>query len=140
VRAVAEPICQKATLTVKVAYDEAAAAAGVTAVIDYPTDLSAMPGFGSGPTVLERLTNLTGQSGIFSGGDVDSDADGTDDRLSVGLVLGSATIAPGSFADAKFDCIAEQAPLVSDFSCTIDASDENGDPIAGTCTLGLRYE
>jgi hypothetical protein len=109
-------------------------------VLDYPTDLTALPGFGSSQTVLDRLTNLTGQSGIFSGGDVDSDSDGTDDRLSVGLVLGSATIAAGAFADAKFDCTAGEAPLVSDFACTLDASDANGAPIAGSCSLGLRYE
>ncbi|MBY0279077.1 DUF1566 domain-containing protein [Candidatus Binatia bacterium] len=141
VRAVAEPTCSKAILTVRVAYDDAAAAgAGVTTVIDYPGDLAALPGLGSAPSVTERLANLSGQSGIFSGGDQDSDADGTDDRVSIGLVLGSAGIVSGPFAQATFDCPAGDAPLVSDFACTLDASDANGDAIPGGCSVGLRYE
>jgi hypothetical protein len=140
VRAVAEPGCQKATLTVELDYDTAAAAAGVTVILDYPTDLATIPGFGSEPSVIARLTNLTGQSGIFSGGDGDSNDDNIDDRLSIGLVLGTESIAAGPFASAKFDCIADDAPLVSDFACTLDASDENGNAVDGSCTLGLRYE
>lgn len=138
VRAVAEPTCTKAILTVRLAYDDAAA--GVTTVIDYPGDLAALPGLGSAPSVTERLTNLSGQSGIFSGGDQDGDADGTDDRVSIGLVLGSAGIVAGPFAEAAFDCPAGDAPLVSDFACTLDASDANGDAIPGSCSVGLRYE
>jgi hypothetical protein len=141
VRAVAEPTCTKAILTVGIAYDTVSAqGAGVTTVIDYPADLAALPGFGSAPSVLDRLTNLSGQSGIFSGGDQDSDADGTDDRVSIGLVLGAAAIVPGPFAEAEFDCPAGDAPLVSDFACMLDASDANGDAISGSCSLGLRYE
>ena len=141
VRAVAEPVCASAIVTVNLSYDDPLAqGAGVTAILDYPTDLVSMPGFGSSSSVLERLTNLTGQSGIFSGGDNDSDADGTDDRLQIGLVLGTPSIAAGPFADAEFDCVGPDAPLVSDFACTLDASDENGDTIPGGCVAGLRYE
>lgn len=141
VRAVAEPTCTKAILTVNVAYDTAAAlGAGVTTTVDYPEDLASIPGFGSAASVTDRLTNLTGQSGIFSGGDQDSDANGTDDRVSIGLVLGSGAIAPGAFAEVELDCPAGDAPLVSDFSCTLDASDENGNPIPGSCSSALRYE
>lgn len=141
VRAVAEPTCTKAILSVSIAYDTVSAqGAGVTTVIDYPGDLAALPGFGSEPSILARLTNLTGQSGIFSGGDQDTDLDGTDDRVSIGLVLGTAAIAPGAFAEAAFDCPAGDAPLVSDFTCALDASDENGDTIPGSCAVGLRYE
>ena len=141
VRAVAEPTCTKAILTANVAYDTTGAlGAGVTTVIDDPEDRASIPGFGSEESVKERLTNLTGQSGIFSGGDQDSNANGTDDRISIGLVLGSAAIAAGPFSEVEFDCPAGDAPLVSDFACTLDASDANGDPIAGSCAAGLRYE
>lgn len=141
VRAVAEPTCTKAVLSVRIAYGDAAAqGAGVTTVIDYPGDLASLPGLGSAPSVTERLTNLSGQSGIFSGGDQDSDSDGTDDRVSIGLVLGTAGIVPGPFAEAEFDCPAGDAPLVSDFACTLDASDADGGTIPGSCALGLRYE
>lgn len=141
VRAVAEPTCTKAILTVGLSYDVVGAqGAGVTTVIDYPGDLAAIPGLGSAPSVVERLTNLSGQSGIFSGGDQDVDGDGTDDRVSIGLVLGTAGIVPGPFAEAEFDCPAGDAPLVSDFACTLDASDENGNAIAGGCSTALRYE
>lgn len=141
VRAVAEPTCTRAILTVTVAYDTPGAlGAGVTTIVDYPEDLAAIPGFGSEPSVTERLTNLTGQSGFFSGGDQDSDANNLDDRVSIGLVLGSAAIAPGAFAEVELDCPAVDAALVSDFACTLDASDANGDPISGSCSTGLRYE
>jgi hypothetical protein len=141
VRAVAEPTCAKAILTVNVDYDLAgASASGVTTTIDYPSDLAAIPGFGSAPSVIERLTNLTGQSGIFSGGDNDSNLDNVDDQLAIGLVLGTPAIAAGPFAEARFDCPAGDAPLVSDFGCALDASDDNGNSIPGSCSAGLRYE
>lgn len=142
VRAVAEPSCTKATVTVRVAYEQAGAeASGVTVAIDYPELLADVPGFGSDASVLARITNLTGRAGIFSAGDVDTDTSGLDDRLSVGLIfLGQPGIVAGEFAEIEYDCALGEAPLVSDFTCALDASDANGDPVAGGCTVAVRWE
>lgn len=141
-RAVAEPTCTKATVTVRVAYATPGAhGSGVTVVLDYPEDLADVPGLGSNPSVLERVTNLTGRSGIFSAGDADSDGSGGDDRLSVGLIdLSDPGIAAGPFAAVEFDCSGGEAPLVTDFACTLDASDLDGAPLPGTCAVGVSYE
>jgi len=141
VRAVAEPVCQFATVTVSIAFASAAAVSGVTAALDYPPALATIPGSGSEPSVLARVTNLTGiGNGIFSAGDGDSDGDSLDDRLSAGMVFLSGAIPAGPFADVRFDCAAGDAPLASDFACTLDASDGNGDPVAGSCSVKIRYE
>ena len=142
VRAVAEPECERAIATVRIAYTLAGAeGSGVTAVLDYPEMLAEVPGLGSDPTVIERVTNLSGRQGIFSAGDVDTDASGLDDRLSIGLIyLAQPGIVAGAFAEVEFDCPLGDAPLATDFACTLDASDLDGEPIAGTCSVALRYE
>ncbi len=142
VRAVAEPSCTTAILTVEVTYEQAGAeASGVTVALDYPELRADVPGLGSDPSVLARISNLTGRAGIFSAGDVDSDMSGLDDRLSVGLIfLGQPAIVAGDFAEIDFDCSLGDAPLVTDFTCTLDASDANGDPVAGGCAVTVRYE
>lgn len=141
-RAVAEPVCDKAIVTVSIAYDVAGAeGSGVTTVLDYPEMLAEIPGLGSDPSVLARLTNLTGLAGIFSAGDADTDMSGLDDRLAVGLIyLAQPGIVAGGFAEVAFDCATGEAPLVTDFACTLDASDIEGAPIAGSCSVAVRYE
>ena len=49
-------------------------------------------------------------------------------------------IPAGPFAEITFDCAGSEAPLVTDFACTLDASDGNGDTIAGDCSIAIRYE
>jgi hypothetical protein len=140
VRAVAEPVCSTATVRVSTSLAAGASVLGVTTTIDYPQTLAAIPGSSNDPSVIARVTNLTGLGGIFSAGDNDSDGDSLDDRLVVGLVVSSGSVPAGPFADVKFDCSAGEAPLVSDFACSIDASDGNGDPVAGSCSVTIRYE
>jgi hypothetical protein len=124
-----------------VTYAASASVSGVTTVIDYPPILAAIPGCCSNPSVLARVSNLTGiGNGIFSAGDADSDGDTLDDRISVGLVSLSSSIPSGAFADIRFDCAAGDAPLVTDFACTLDASDGNGNPVDGSCLVKIRYE
>jgi hypothetical protein len=140
-RAVAAPVCQVATVTVSVTYGAGVTVSGVTAAVDYPPTLTEIPGCCSNPSVLARISNLTGiANGIFSAGDSDSDADALDDRISVGLVSLSSSIPAGPFADIRLDCTAGEAPLVTDFACTLDASDGNGDPVEGSCAVKIRYE
>jgi hypothetical protein len=88
------------------------------------------------------VTNLTGiAGGLFSAGDNDTDADGFDDQIGVGLVvLSSPGIESGPFAEIRFDCSGSEPALLTDLGCVLDASDANGAPVGGTCSLSLRYE
>jgi len=141
VRAVAEPVCVSAVLDVAVSFDTpGAAAAGVTVLVDYPTDLASIPGCCGDASVLARVSNETGiGNGLFSAGDSDSDGDTRDDQLAVGLISLDG-IPAGPFAGITFDCPAGDAPLTTDFVCTLDASDANGDAIPGSCSVGIRYQ
>jgi hypothetical protein len=141
VRAVAEPECEFVNVTLKVAFAAGSSpVSGATAFVDYDPLLASIPGCCSDPTVLARVTNLTGVNGLFTVGDNDTDVDGEDDQLSIGVISLVSPIAPGVFAEARFDCSELDAPLVGDFGCTLDASDEDGNAVAGTCSLALRYE
>jgi len=142
VRAVAEPTCDQAIVTLGIAYEQAGVeASGVTIALDYPEMLGDIPGLGSDPSVIARTTNLTGLGGIFSAGDVDTDMSGLDDRVSVGLIfLGTPGIVAGGFAEVELDCALGEAPLVTDFACTLDASDLEGTSIPGACTIAVRYQ
>jgi hypothetical protein len=106
---------------------------GVTAVLGYDPPLS-IPGCCANPEVLERITNLTGVSGgIFTAGDNDTDSDGVDDELAVGLVAIGSNIPAGNFARVLFDCTpgaALTAPL-----CGPDVTDDLGTQIDATCSL-----
>ncbi|MEW6270344.1 MAG: DUF1566 domain-containing protein [Thermodesulfobacteriota bacterium] len=141
VRAVAEPVCESVAVTLKVAFIAGSEpVSGITAFVNYEPLLSSIPGCCADSTVLTRVSNLTGINGLFTVGDNDTDLDGEDDQLSVGLISLGTPIPPGAFAEARFDCGELEAPLVGDFGCTLDASDEDGNEVAGTCYVALRYE
>ena len=107
-------------------------------MIHYPGTLLDIPGTGNQSTVLARVTNLSGASGLFSAGDQDSDQSGTDDLLSVGMISTASAVAPGTFARVVFDCAAGQrAPTAADFSCTPDVSSLFGTTIDATCSVAL---
>jgi hypothetical protein len=109
--------------------------AGVLIKLGYPGREIDIPGFGNDPSVLSRVTNLTGLDGIFSAGDNDTDLDGIDDTLAVGLIDLSSPIPSGNFASAQFDCRPPQVPSLTDFTCTADLSTANGKPVDGTCSV-----
>jgi len=100
-------------------------AAGLTVGLTYPANLS-IPGFGNDPTVLARVTNLTGlQGGLFSVGDQD-----TQFLLNVGLISTGAAIPPGNFARVRFDCAqGANVPPASAFNCAVDASTLAGNEV-----------
>ena len=133
--------CTTATLTITTSYQAQSAPdfiAGVTTMIHYPGTLLDIPGTGNQSTVLARVTNLSGASGLFSAGDQDSDQSGTDDLLSVGMISTASAVAPGTFARVVFDCAAGQrAPTAADFSCTPDVSSLFGTTIDATCSVAL---
>jgi hypothetical protein len=127
--------CSKATATVATTFG--GAATGVSTILGYPGDQVDIPGFGSQQSVVDRVANLTGVSGgTFSYGDNDTNADLLDDQLSVGLLSLGQSVPSGSFVSATFDCKIGQAAVVpADFACTLDASDNNGASIPGTCSV-----
>ena len=84
--------CAQADVTVAVTFNQTdfADVSGMTVGLGYPQSLS-IPGFGNQPTVLERVTNLTGvQGGLFSVGDDDSQ-----NLLNIGLISLSSSIPVG---------------------------------------------
>jgi hypothetical protein len=109
---------------------------GITVGLSYPAAVS-IPGIQSEPSVLARVTNLTGvQGALFNVGDVDTNQDNTDDRINIGVVSLSSTIPPGSFARVSFDCSqGATVPPVSAFPCSVDASTFEGNPVTATCTV-----
>ncbi|MEW6272970.1 MAG: hypothetical protein AB1689_27145 [Thermodesulfobacteriota bacterium] len=110
--------------------------AGVTVFLDYPGTRLDLPGTGNASSVLARVTNLTGVTGVFSVGDQDADSDGFDDRLGVGLISSGTAVAPGDFARVVFDCLPGAArPEAADFGCTPDVSTFFGNTISATCAV-----
>lgn len=108
---------------------------GITVALGYPAGI-AIPGVGSQPAVLERVTQLNSVSGgLFSAGDTDGGTEGTAGVLSIGLISPVTPIAPGNFARARFDCTAGAAPSVSAFTCSVDASANSGNPAETHCVL-----
>jgi hypothetical protein len=124
--------CTMARVTVRLDFDaQAAAPAGITAELDYPTDRVSIPGAGDDPQVVARVTDLTGLGGFFSVFDRDSDSNGTEDQLGTSVVVIGASYSPGPFEEALFDCNpGAELPAADDFGCSIaSASDEFGNAI-----------
>jgi len=121
--------CTQVDVTVAVNYSavDFSDVSGVTVGLGYPQSLG-LPGFGNQPTVLERVTNLTGvQGGLFSVGDDDAQ-----NLLNIGLVSLGSSIPPGSFARVRFDCASGGVPPSSAFTCTVDAATFEGNTVAPT--------
>jgi hypothetical protein len=133
--------CKTATVTIITSYAAQAApdfVAGVTTMLHYPETALEIPGAGNQSTVLARVTNLSGASGLFSAGDQDSDQSGSDDLLSVGLISTGSAIPAGDFARVVFDCLAGQpAPAADDFDCTPDVSSLFGNTVDATCSVSV---
>jgi hypothetical protein len=126
--------CETATLTISMAYD-ATDASGITADVSYPAGVE-IPGIGNSPSVLERVTNLTGVSGgLFSAGDNDT-------AINIGLVSIGAPIPTGQFARVVFDCVEGQPiPAVASFGCTPSGSTLAGADITPlNCNLQLAVQ
>jgi hypothetical protein len=130
------------TGTINVSFDTAGGSVvvnGIVATIGYPGAALDIPGTNNDPTVVAAVANLTGASdGIFSVGDQDSNSDGQDDTLSVGLVRINQTnsLPSGAFARVTFTRRAGQAcAAASDFTCTADVTDFNGSTVAASCSV-----
>lgn len=130
--------CTTAIVTITTTYAEPDAA-GITTFVNYPATKLDIPGAGTDPSVSERIENISGiNDGLFSVGDQDTNSDLLDDRISAGLLSLNSAIPDGAFAEATFDCKPGQPnPLPADFTCTLDASDFDGNVVAGTCSVAV---
>jgi cell division septation protein DedD len=133
-----DPCTSPLSVTVAVDYDavDNPNVSGITVGLSYPTAVS-IPGIQSEPSVVERVTNLTGvQGALFQVGDVDTNQDNTDDRVNIGVISLSSTVPPGSFARVRFDCSqGASIPPASAFPCTVDASTFEGNPVTAQCVV-----
>jgi hypothetical protein len=123
--------CTKATARVSTSYVSGASpVSGVITDVTYPESMASLPGFGSEPSVLARVANLSGVTGgLFNARDDDT-------AVEIGLVSLGQAIAPGAFADVTFDCVpGAPAPTISDFSCSATVSDLDGKDVAATCSV-----
>lgn len=131
--------------TINVSFDTAGGSIvvnGIVATVGYPGAEVDVPGANADPTVLAAVTNLTGVSGgIFSAGDQDSNNDGQDDTLSVGVinVSQSVSLPAGNFARVQFTRREGQAcPAAADFTCAADVTDFLGNTLSGTtCSVSV---
>ena len=133
--------CSQVIVTIQTTYTDPDAT-GVTTFVDYPEAKADIPGSGSDPSVQARILNISGiNDGTFSVGDNDADVPPNvlDDRVSAGLLSLNSAIPAGDFAEATFDCKPGQVPLPNEFSCTLDASNFDGDTIPGNCGVSVTY-
>ena len=109
--------------------------AGVTTELNYPESKVVIPGVGSDPSVVARVTNLTGVQGLFNVGDDDS-------VLNVGLVAIGPNIPPGSFARAVFDCVPGQpVPTAVEFTCSPSVAALSGETVSpATCSAAVTIQ
>ena len=127
--------CSQTVATVTTSYGGSASAAST--FLGYDDAKLDIPGFGSQQSVIDRVDDLSGVvGGTFSYADTDTDANTLDDRIAVGLISLSQPFPAGDFMSVTFDCKAGQgAAVAGDFACTLDASDNNGDAITGSCSV-----
>jgi len=131
--------CDTATVTVQTSYQSQLPpdfVAGVTVMIGYDATRVDIPGTGNQSTVVARVTNVSGASGLFQPGDQDSDPENA--SINVGLISTGSAIPPGSFARIVFDCVeGASAPVAADFACTPDVSSLLGNTVDATCTVSV---
>lgn len=137
VAAVAEPMapagCPGTLVTISTQFD--APVAGISVFVSYPPDLIALPG--SGSEVLSRVEFLVGDSGLLGAVDSDTDGDGKDDRLGVGVIRSFTEIPSGPFVRVHFDCVPDSArvPTREDFTCLAEAANQIGQDVPASCTV-----
>jgi cysteine-rich repeat protein len=128
------PQCESLAVTVALVYDTQAVPdlAGLVVDLNYPGTAVELPGSGSDDSVIERVTDVSGATGFSSIQDLDTNSDGTDDRLH-NVYVATLNIPPGDFEEVLFDCVAgASVPPTSAFSCTVsDTVDSQANPVEG---------
>ena len=85
--------------------------------------------------LVEQVTNASGVSGTFLVADNDTNANGVDDQLAIGLLTSGQGVPPGNFARVLYDCVDGQSrPVAQDFTCTVELATLFGN-VPGTCQV-----
>jgi hypothetical protein len=129
--------CTGAAVTVSIDWNHTLdrTAQGVVVRLAYPEGLVlAKDETGSARKLVRRLA--AGDGGLFEAMPGDTDGDGVDDRVNIGLV--TEKIAPGSFAEIRFACRpGASAPKASEFACEPQVSDSLGS-VDATCAVTVN--
>lgn len=136
--AAADRGCESVVVSVDWDHGRAAKVSGVVVRVGYPRSLE-MPSSGKPDSSKDRVALLTGTSGgLFDAVPRDSDHDGRNDVVSVGLI--TQEIGPGPFARLRFDCAPGMAPAkAGEITCTADVADESGS-VPSSCSVALAAE
>ncbi len=117
---------------------------GMFLEVDYPGSVS-IPGSGTASTVRARFTNLIGSNYRFVGSDIDSNANGVDDRGRT-LVTANTTepIPSAPIQRIRFDCPSGTVVQPAQFTCRpADTSDSSGQlfppSVAALITCSLSF-
>ena len=124
--------CTTLTLQVRTAYGPSGSGdvSGVIATVAYPAAVT-IPGGGGDASVVARVSNVSGVSGLFQVTDSDT-------TLRAGLISVSAAIPQGPFVRIVFDCASGALPPPGAFGCTLEASTLDGVLVPGAaCTTEI---
>jgi len=103
---------------------------GVIATVAYPAAVT-IPGGSGDASVVARVSNVSGVSGLFQVTDSDT-------TLRAGLISVSAAIPQGPFVRIVFDCASGALPPPGAFGCTLEASTLDGVLVPGAaCTTEI---
>jgi hypothetical protein len=117
---------------------------GMFLELDYPSAVS-IPGSGTASTARARFTNLIGSNYRFIPQDLDSNADGTDDRGRTLVTANTSIEIPSAPIERiRFDCLAGTMVQTAQFACRpVDLSDSSGmlfpPEVAAQITCALEF-
>ncbi len=117
---------------------------GMFLEVDYPASVG-IPGSGTASTARARFSSLIGTNYRFVASDLDSNADGRDDRGRTLVTANTSEPIPSAPIErVRFDCPAGTVVTPPQFACRpVDMADSSGQlfppPVAGliTCTLSF---
>ena len=127
----AEPPCPPRQATVVVDWESPGLAVqGVVARVRFPSSLGLEKKSGSISGAVDNATGVAG--GLFDATVRDSNGDGVDDVVTIGLV--GSDIPAGRFATVRFQC-REAVPQESiELSCALEAASSKGE-VPGSCRV-----
>jgi Ca2+-binding RTX toxin-like protein len=116
---------------VNIAYDANDPVTGASVFLSYPGGRINI----INEALLEQVTNASGVSGTFLVADNDTNGNGSDDQLAIGLITSGQNIPQGAFANVLYDCVTGTSrPVAQEFTCTAEFATQFG-TAPGSCTV-----
>jgi hypothetical protein len=103
---------------------------GVVTRVRFPRSLVLSKGGGRPSDAVDNSSGVKGA--LFNAGLEDTDRDGVDDLLNIGLV--GSDVPSGRFAEVRFECRGDAPPAETEFSCTLEAATYAGTK-PGSCRV-----